>query len=186
MHGRIIAMLALTGFLALGCGPGEPDGAEPGAELAGEAPADATAEAPVATHPDTSAEALWNHLEEEDYRANWRLWPGKGRLYAGTEPHGMLLTTYANDIAYGALVEDGSGDLPEGAILLKENYNTDSTFAGATVMQKVPGYNPQHQDWLFAKFTPDGGVDAFGRADGCQSCHQQATQGYVFTPVEEQ
>lgn len=172
--------LALAGILVLGCGP---DGGEEGAELRTDPVEGEAAAAPAATAPDTTAEALWSHLQERDYRTAWRLWPGKGELYTGTEPHGMLLTTYANDVAWDALLDGGVASLPEGAILVKENYMPDSTFAGATVMQKVAGYNPEHQDWLFAKYTPEGGVDAFGRAAGCQSCHMQAESGYVYTPV---
>jgi hypothetical protein len=117
------------------------------------------------------------------YRESWRLWPGKPRLYKGTEPHGMLLTTYANDIAQRALARGQVASLPEGSIIVKENYMPDSTFAAATVMYKVRGYNPDHQDWLFAKYDPAGKVDAFGRAPMCQACHQGAKSGYIYTPV---
>ena len=51
------------------------------------------AEAPVVELPDTTAAALWAYLESQQYRQRWSLWPGKGRLYTGSEPHGMLLTT---------------------------------------------------------------------------------------------
>ena len=134
--------------------------------------------------PDTTDAAVWAHLQEVDYRANWDLWPGTSELYAGTEPHGMLLTTYANATASAALADDMVNDLPEGSVIVKENYMPDSTFAAATVMMKVDGYNPDHDDWLFAKYQPDGTVDAFGRAQGCQSCHQQAEGGnYIYTAV---
>lgn len=134
--------------------------------------------------PDTTESAVWAHLQEADYRANWQLWPGTEELYAGTEPHGMLLTTYANSLAMEALADGSADDLPEGAIIVKENYMPDSTFAAATVMMKVDGYNPDHANWLFAKYQPDGTVDAFGRPAGCQSCHQQAEgDSYIYTAV---
>ena len=53
-----------------------------------------------------------------------------------------------------------------------------------SVMQKLPGYNPEHNDWVFGKFQPDGTVDAYGRAQGCQNCHMSAPNGYVYTPVQ--
>jgi hypothetical protein len=137
-----------------------------------------------AVPPDTTAEALWRHLQAEDYRRNWKLWPGKGQLYSGTEPHGMLLTTYANDIAQQALAKGQVTGLPAGSIIVKENYMPDSAFAAATVMYKVDGYNPDHQNWLFAKYDPKGNTEAFGRAPMCQACHQGAKSGaYIFTPV---
>lgn len=179
----MLAATLLAALGTLGCAEADDDDtpeSAPATESASQ-----PAPAPEATeHPDTTAEAVWAHLEAEAYRDNWRLWPGKGELYAGAEPHGMLLTTYANDIAYEALLDGGVESLPPGAILVKENYMPDSTFAAATVMMKVEGYNPAHMDWLFAKYDPAGAPEAFGRADGCQACHQQAESGYVYTPVQ--
>ncbi len=56
----------------------------------------------VAVDADTTGAAIWVHLQESDYRNTWTLWPGKGELYTGREPHGMLLTTYLNDVALEA------------------------------------------------------------------------------------
>lgn len=153
---------------------GETEQAEP-------APIVETAQPAEASRPDTTAEALWAHLQSEAYRENWSLWPGKDRLYSGTEPHGMLLTTYINDVARQALADDAAEDLPAGSIIVKENYMPDSTFDAATVMYKVDGYNPEHEDWLFAKYGVEGNVDAFGRAEMCQACHRQAQTGYIYT-----
>lgn len=162
------------------------DSGEEDDDFAAEQPpaaADAPAPAELAG-PDTTAAAVWAYLQEQAYRENWRMWPGKDRLYAGTEPHGMLLTTYTNPIAYDALIAGQAADLPPGAIIVKENWMPDSTFDAATVMYKVDGYNPDHRDWLFAKFDPQGTADAFGRAAMCQSCHQSAQSGYIYTPVQ--
>lgn len=144
----------------------------------------AASEATSAAGPDTTAAAVWAHLEEEGYRENWRLWPGKDRLYPGTEPHGMLLTTYTNQTANRALLAGDVADLPAGSIIVKENWMPDSTFAAATVMYKVDGFNPDHEDWLFAKYDPQGTPEAFGRATMCQACHQDAESGYIYTAVQ--
>lgn len=135
--------------------------------------------------PDTTEAAVWAHLQEESYRDNWALWPGTEEFYPGTEPHGMLLTTYTNETAREALVRGtDAGDLPFGSIVVKENYMPDSTYAAATVMYRVEDYNPDHDDWLFAKYNgPRGEVEAFGRAAGCQACHQGAETGYIYTTV---
>lgn len=155
--------------------------AAPEEEQADQPPPQPAAET-TAQAPDTTVEALWRHLQDEGYRQNWSLWPGKGELYAGTEPHGMLLTTYVNEAGRRALPQ-GVENLPAGAIIVKENYMPDSTFAAATVMYKVDGYNPEHANWLFAKYDSTGAAEAFGRAEGCTSCHQAAESGYVYTPV---
>lgn len=144
----------------------------------------ATAQQQMST-PDTTAESVWAFLESEAYRENLHMWPGKDRLYPGTEPHGMLLTTYANSTAYQALLDGEASDLPAGSIIVKENWMPDSTFEAATVMYKVDGYNPDHQDWLFGKFDPRGSPEAFGRAADCQACHQAAETGYLYTAVEQ-
>ena len=176
------SILTLTLLAACADAGDEPDAADqqaaPGDAAAGPAAGAQSAE------PDTTAEALWAHLEAEAYRDNWRLWPGKDRLYTGTEPHGMLLTTYANNTAYQALQAGQVADLPPGSIIVKENWMPDSTFDAATVMYKVDGYNPDHRDWLFAKFDPQGSPDAFGRAPMCQACHQNAESGYIYTAVQ--
>lgn len=142
--------------------------------------------APVAAaEPDTTEAGVWAYLEDQDYRENWRLWPEKERLYTGTEPHGMLLTTYVNPTAYAAIVDGRVKDLPEGSIIVKENWMPDSTFDAATVMYKARGFNPEHQDWLFAKYDTEGTAEAFGRAEMCQACHQNAESGYIYTAAQQ-
>ena len=74
--------------------------------------------------PDTNAAALWTFLQEVNYQDEWELWPGKGELYEGGEPHGALFTTYLNSIAFKALTEK-AGSMPNGAIIVKENYTPD-------------------------------------------------------------
>ena len=138
---------------------------------------------------DTTGAAVWAHLQDADYQENWQLWPDKGELYTGQEPHGMLLTTYLNDVAYAALTGTATA-MPEGAVIVKENYTPDSTLAAVTVMYKASaGYNSDHNDWFFTKHLPDGmldqspdGMPLEGRLDGCQSCHRaQAANDYLFT-----
>lgn len=132
--------------------------------------------------PDTAAESMWRALQAADYQGSWELWPEKGELYPGAEPHGMLLTTYLNGQALQAL-RGNAGSMPVGAILVKENYMPDSTLAAVTVMMKRQrSYNPDHNGWFFMKRLADGTVEASGRAEGCQNCHMgQADNDYVMT-----
>ena len=131
--------------------------------------------------PDTTAASVWAYLGEVDYRENWHLWPEKGELYPGTEPHGMLLTTYMNDVAREALTNK-TGSFPAGAVIVKENYMPDSTLAAVTIMYKVEGYNADHNDWHWVKRLVDGTVAAEGRVEGCQNCHGGVqANDYIFT-----
>ncbi|NIM49006.1 MAG: hypothetical protein GTN62_04150 [Gemmatimonadales bacterium] len=170
MSFRTIGRLAVVGVLSAGlaCAGAEQEaGEEAGAGVA---------------VPDTTAAALWAHLEGAGYAANWTLWPDKGQLYQGTEPHGMLLTTYLNELALDALTNK-AGTMPAGAIVVKENYMPDSALAAVTVMYKAAvGYNPEHNDWFFLKRLADGTVEASGRVAGCQGCHAGvAANDYLFT-----
>ncbi|MEX2284871.1 MAG: cytochrome P460 family protein [Gemmatimonadota bacterium] len=154
-----------------------------GGDQPAEDAADETVPAVTATPslPDTTEAALWAYLQQSDYQQNWRLWPGKEHLYKGTEPHGMLLTTYVNELAHDALT-NGAASLPAGAIVVKENYMPDSILAAVTTMYKSQGFNAQHQDWFFAKHDPQGKAEVAGRAEMCQACHQKAPAGnYLYT-----
>lgn len=177
---RLLGVATLTGGLVIvasGCyGGGDGGAAEEGG--AGTQAEMAEAEPEL---PDTTGAALWAYLERADYRANWQLWPDKGELYQGTEPHGMLLTTYLNPAAYEALT-GMAGSMPAGAIIVKENYMPDSTLAAVTTMYKVSGYNAEAGDWFWLKNGPDGAIEVEGRGAGCIACHSGRTDNdYVFT-----
>jgi len=109
------------------------------------------------------------------------MWPGKTALYPGTLPHGALLTTYVNDVAYKA-IRAKKGKLPNGSIVVKENYMPDKSLAALTVMYKVKGYNSEANDWFWAKYMPDGKIEAEGKVDMCIGCHgMKKWNDYVLT-----
>lgn len=130
--------------------------------------------------------ALWDHLKQVDYTKKWRMWPGKTALYKGTEPHGVLLTTYVNGPAYRAIMSK-RGMLPDSSIVVKENYSLEKKLVAITVMYKVKGYNPQAGDWFWTKYAPDGKIEAEGKVDGCIKCHAaKKDNDYIFTgPLKE-
>ncbi len=128
-----------------------------------------------------NGKALWDYLKKENYAKNWKMWPGKEAFYPGQEPHGALLTTYVNKTAYMA-IEGKKGQLPDGAIIVKENYTADKKLAALTVMYKVKGYNPQAGDWFWVKYLPDGKIAVEGKVDACIQCHgMQKTNDYITT-----
>lgn len=139
--------------------------------------------APTASvqRPDTNASSVFEHLRAVNYQDDWKLWPGKGKLYQGTEPHGMLLTTYLNDVAVNGLSGDATS-FPDGSIIVKENYTPNAVLAATTVMYKVAGYNAEHNDWFWAKVLPDGTVEAEGQVESCQTCHgAKKDNDYIWT-----
>ena len=131
--------------------------------------------------PDTTGAAMLQYLTEQDYQEAWELWPGKGEKYEGPPPHGMLLTTYLNDAAFNALTSK-AGSLPDGSIIVKENYTPEGVLDATTVMYKVAEYNPDHNDWFWTKVAADGTVQEEGKVEGCQACHgQQRDNDYIWT-----
>jgi hypothetical protein len=159
-------------LLVTGCATGSQESADSG---------DTADEEMAAAMPDTTAESLWAHLEAEAYQSNWSLWPGKGELYTGQEPHGMLLTSYMNAIAVTAYRAEET-PFPEGSIIVKENYTPEKELAAVTVMMKSSGYNPDGGDWFWLKRLADGTVAVQGRGAGCIACHQASTEDWIRTP----
>ena len=128
-------------------------------------------------------ETLWRALQQSMYAVNWHYVPGRPPgFYQGSEPHGAMLRTFVNNIAYDA-IRAKAASYPEGAIIAKENYSADGQKLGAiTVMKKIKGYDPEHGDWFWAKYGPDGKVLAAGKVAGCIACHTGAEeQDWVFS-----
>ncbi|GAB4331876.1 MAG: hypothetical protein Kow0099_03400 [Candidatus Abyssubacteria bacterium] len=148
-----------------------------------EAPMEMAKEAMEAMVPEleASAAALKEYLQQANYQETWKMWPGKSALYEGTEPHGVLLTTYVNDTAYEA-IEGKQGMLPPGSLIVKENYGPDENLMALTIMYKVGGYNPDAGDWFWLKYLPDGTVEAEGKAEACIGCHAaKKDNDYIMT-----
>lgn len=131
--------------------------------------------------PGEDAAQLYNYIMRGNPYASWELWPGKGKLYKGTEPHGALLTTYVNQPAYFS-AKDKSGKMKDGSIIVKENYTPDKKLAALTVLHKIKGYNPSAGDWFWAKYAPDGTVQASGKVKDCIDCHgKKKDNDYIMT-----
>ena len=141
--------------------------------------------ADVQDWPEPDAQAVWSYIQQQEYEENWALWPGTSKLYEGTEPHGMLLTTYVNSTAENALA--GLADqMPRGSIIVKENYMPTEELAAVTVMYKASdGYNPEHNNWFWLKRLADGTVETSGKAESCQSCHGVSENDYLRTALPE-
>lgn len=135
-----------------------------------------------AAMPEPTVESVTAHLKAQRYAQSWNFFPGKQALYRGQVPHGMLLTTYVNDIAFKALGAK-SASMPYGAILVKENYTPDRQLAAVTVMYKSKGFNPSAGDWFWSKTAADGKVEASGKVAGCIGCHTPSKRDFVLTPL---
>lgn len=116
-----------------------------------------------------AAEAIFAWLEDERHRETWDLVPGTAPLHPGADPHGTLLTTYANPVAMEAL-ERGAPSMPPGAAFAVEDYLADTTLSAISVMLRVDDPAPDRVEWRFARYAPTGEIEA-GSMDTCRSCH---------------
>ncbi len=122
------------------------------------------------TLPGPDAARLYDYITKDNSYFQWELWPGKGRLYKGTEPHGSFLTTYVNSRAYSS-AKHKRGEMADSSIIVKENYTSEKKLAALTVMYKIKGYNPSAGDWFWAKYEPYGKVLSSGKIEACINCH---------------
>ena len=143
---------------------------------------DEEAEDMSADAPEANGAAIIEYLNSADYQNAWQHLPGVEPLYTGQDPHGALLSTYFNAIALKAIT-DKAGSVPEGGIVLKENYMPDGTLAAITVMYKPAGYeNPDANGWFFLKYAPDGAIEAEGMVQGCTECHSDVSDNdFLFS-----
>jgi len=131
--------------------------------------------------PGADAVKLYEYLTKQKPYTSWELWPGKGKMYKGTQPHGEFLTTYVNDAAMFG-IRDKKGAMPEGTIIAKENYDKDKKFIALTVMYKIKGYNPAAGNWYWAKYDGSGKVLASGRVEACVACHGKKKENdFIFS-----
>lgn len=116
--------------------------------------------------------------------------PISSRPYEGTDPHGAVLQTLKTRLTMRG---------QEGEVIVKRNFkpvalnevfsNPDNHLVAVTVMfKREAGYDPNAQDWFWAKYNPDGSLDEVkgmkmaGKVAGCISCHKGAAGGdFVYT-----
>lgn len=131
--------------------------------------------------PDEFCQAFWKHLTrpESSYK-KWEAPPGRGGLRAGGAPHGEFVRTYANKTATGDMKK-----LPYGAILVAESYEKNQkTLTGVAVMYRSKGADPEHGDWYWLNYLPDGTIartpdnegkkPIAGKVASCIACHARA------------
>jgi len=152
-----------------------------------------------------SAEAPFGDPDSVKYSK--KLWKALGKAgmagddailakpYTGQHPHGAVLDTIQGTVKVGF-----GGH--KGLAIVKRNYGGDGVSVQAvandpgkylkavTVMfQREAGYDEDNQNWFWAKYTPDGGLDknpkgmllagrvAKGKPKGCIACHTAAPGG---------
>lgn len=130
--------------------------------------------------PDEFYQSFWKHLNKQD--ASYKTWgtvAGKKGVRAAKEPHGEFMQTFANKVA-----ADAPDKLPYGSILVTENYDKDKKLKDIAVMYRSKGADPQHGDWYWLMYRPDGSIartpdneekkPIAGKVASCIECHSKA------------
>lgn len=116
---------------------------------------------------------LWRD-ELRDFRT-WQIVPGTTALMEGRGWHTELATIRANARALEA-VNAGAGEMPEGAIFIKENFDAAEVLRNIVVARKSDGY------WTWVQYAPEGEVEISGDSTGkCIECHAMAPNDMVFS-----
>jgi hypothetical protein len=131
---------------------------------------------------DASRLDVLSAIEKSDYRRKWRHFPGTRAFHNGQQPHGMLITTYVNDAALAGLLRKADA-MPDGSMLIAENYMPDKTLGSIMVMYKREGYNVRGGDWYWVEQLADSTVASAGKTNSCIACHRQGDRDYIMTPV---
>lgn len=103
----------------------------------------------------------------------------------------VYTTDLANASANHAITRAGSIEkvnrYPNGALVIKENYDAHKKLTGVTAMLKLDGYDKADRNWVMAAYKPDGQVVSYGKVQACIACHAMVTkQDFVFAPPPEQ
>ena len=87
--------------------------------------------------------------------------------------HGNFVQIWLNQQALPSFEDSTSLALPNGAIIVKEGYssNNGSSINTVTVMKKIDGYDPDHGDWFWASYEPNGKINNAGSLSSCYNCH---------------
>ena len=134
----------------------------------------------VKSEDEKTAEDIWQEIQ--DY-ANWGQavdWTGVKASLDGT--HGDFIQIWLNQEALPSFEDSTSADLPYGSISVKEGYSSSdgSNINTITVMKKIEGFDPDHGDWFWASFDPNGDVNKAGSISSCYNCHASGTDYIRF------
>jgi len=127
-----------------------------------------------------TAEDIWQEIQGY---SNWGQaldWSGVKASLDGT--HGDFVQIWLNQEALPSFEDSTSANLPYGSISVKEGYSSsDGTSINTiTVMKKIEGFDPDHGDWFWASFDPNGDVNKAGSISSCYNCHASGTDYIRF------
>jgi len=170
------SILIISLLLVISCGKGKKDMDEMTADESSSEMMDKEVAMPGA-----NAAEIWEFITETSPYQEWNGWPGMEGHMPGNAPHGAIIRTFVSGHGVHNIQDSDKGSFDNGIFIVKENFKPDTTLAAITVMYKVEGFNPDAADWFWAKYQPDGTVDAAGIPKGCVTCHgAKADNDYIM------
>ena len=115
-----------------------------------------------------NADSLWQAMSGHE---QWAPFEGHEGLQPGVSPHGKFVRVFVNPI--GADTQEAPA---YGTIIVKENYSSEdlTSLESLTIMQRSEGYDPDNDDWFWARYTPAGELTHSGKVESCSNCHFDA------------
>ncbi len=117
---------------------------------------------------------------------SYRTWRRYNTVPYRSAQHGeRFVNNYNNDTAKSYRHFEAAGEMPAGAILVKDSFavtKRGDVFSGPLfVMEKMPqGFNLASGDWRYTMIMPDGSLfgvtngEGSGRVEFCVTCHKLA------------
>jgi len=126
---------------------------------------------------DEIADEVWSEISGYE---SWGRFDGQSDVPVESDDHmgDFVLSYYDAD----TLNWDLSGSAPDGAVSVKEIYETADAEEpmALTVMRKIKGYDGDNGDWFYAMYNMDGTTAAQGKVEMCIGCHEKSTTDYIF------
>ncbi len=122
------------------------------------------------TKENITPELLWKRVTAEDDYHKYASWPERKPMQPGASPHGAFDNVFINDIVAGSIPLTNK-PLPFGSLIVKEGYNIDKELINILVITKISNFNPENNDWYWARFAPDGKALYSGKVQACINCH---------------
>ena len=118
-------------------------------------------------------------IHQRKYK-NWETVPWGSTEPAESEQHGFWVMIWADPVAEESM-KNWTGEMAPNGVIVKEHFVETGEIDALhfTVMEKRPGYDPEHGDWFWAKYEANGDVIRAGKLQDCIACHEPGSQDYI-------
>ena len=129
------------------------------------------------------ANEIWQEIK--GYQ-NWVQDSSFSGIKSANSPHGDYIQIWLNETVSNFFSNPDTLEnaiLPAGSILVKEGYldSSGQSLNKITIMKKIEGYDPDHNNWFWANYNPDGELAGSNGAESmCYNCHVSGKDYILF------